>query len=118
MNKNLYTSIVLILIVGITHCVTENDMKFVVTNKDTDPNSLYLDIDLVYDLENTNSGGKLADAFSFLVGVTVLHEYVHFRDNSDGVDYPGEEGSLFEKDAYGQIVWRSNASIILKEREK
>ncbi|MCH7559811.1 MAG: hypothetical protein IIC67_00320 [Thaumarchaeota archaeon] len=50
----------------------------------------------------------------FLVGVTILHEYVHYGDNIDGVDYPGEEGQLFEIDVYGQTVWRHNAQIILK----
>ena len=34
------------------------------------------------------------------VGATVLHELVHWGDDQDGVDYPGEEGELFEKHVY------------------
>ncbi|MEJ2326984.1 MAG: hypothetical protein P8Y25_09280 [Chromatiaceae bacterium] len=35
------------------------------------------------------------------VGVTILHELVHWGDDQDGVDYPGEEGELFEQAVYG-----------------
>ena len=35
------------------------------------------------------------------VGVTILHELVHWGDDRDGVDYPGEEGELFEAAVYG-----------------
>lgn len=82
--------------------------------KNSTPNTLYIDIDLVLDMENSTPNSNLANAFAFLVGVTILHEYVHFGDNIDGVDYPGEEGELFETDVYGQSVTRSNANIILK----
>jgi len=34
------------------------------------------------------------------VGATILHELVHWGDDQDGVDYPGEEGELFEKHVY------------------
>jgi hypothetical protein len=34
------------------------------------------------------------------VGATILHELVHWGDDQDGIDYPGEEGSLFEKHVY------------------
>jgi Metallopeptidase toxin 3 len=40
----------------------------------------------------------------FLVGVTLLHELVHWADNLDGIDFPDEEGELFEKDVYGQVI--------------
>lgn len=82
--------------------------------RSNDLNSLYIDIDLVVDLENTTLGSGVADAFSFLVGVTVLHEYVHFSEYTDGSWNNSESGELFETDVYGQTVWRSNASIILK----
>ncbi|WP_162623300.1 hypothetical protein [Confluentibacter sediminis] len=85
--------------------------------KSTDPNSLYLDIDLVNQLENTTPNSNLANAFAFLIGVTILHEYVHYGDynyNGDAWQYPQEEGLLFENDVYGQSVWISNAEIILK----
>lgn len=34
------------------------------------------------------------------VGATILHELVHWGDDQDGLDYPGEEGELFEKHVY------------------
>ena len=85
--------------------------------KSTDPDSLYLDIDLVNQLESTTPNSNLANAFAFLIGVTVLHEYVHYGDynyNGDFWQYPQEEGLLFETDVYGQSVWIHNAEIILK----
>ncbi len=36
------------------------------------------------------------------VGVTILHELVHWGDDQDGIDYPGEEGELFETAVYGR----------------
>ncbi|NDR59327.1 hypothetical protein [Aliiruegeria sabulilitoris] len=35
------------------------------------------------------------------VGVTILHELVHWGDDQDGIDYAGEEGELFEVEVYG-----------------
>lgn len=78
------------------------------------PNVLLLDVDLVNDLESTTPSTELADAFSFLVGVTVLHEFVHYSEYKDGSWNNPESGELFEADTYGQTVWRSNADIILK----
>lgn len=34
------------------------------------------------------------------LGATILHELVHWGDDQDGIDYPGEEGELFEKHIY------------------
>ncbi|WP_213520793.1 hypothetical protein [Nonlabens sp.] len=85
--------------------------------KSVDPDSLYLDIDLVNLLETSTSGTDLADAMAFLIGVTILHEFVHYGDynnNGDAWQYPQEEGLLFENDVYGQSVWIQNAEIILK----
>ena len=80
------------------------------------PNTLNLDIDLINELENTTPNSKLADAFAFLVGVTVLHEYVHYSEYTDLSWNNPESGELFEIDTYGQIVYRRNASIILKRK--
>ncbi|MGB3606424.1 hypothetical protein [Psychroserpens sp.] len=85
--------------------------------KATDTSSIYLDIDLVNQLENSISNTSLANAFAFLIGVTILHEYVHYGDynyNGDLWQFPQEEGLLFENDVYGQSVWIHNAKIILK----
>jgi hypothetical protein len=35
------------------------------------------------------------------LGLNILHETVHWGDNLDGVDFPGEEGDLFELAVYG-----------------
>jgi hypothetical protein len=40
----------------------------------------------------------------YLVGVTLLHELVHWADNLDGTDFPDEEGEQFEKDVYGMVI--------------
>lgn len=52
----------------------------------------------------------------FLVGVSVLHETVHYSDYIvDGaVSNDSEVGNLFEEATYGQVVYRDNASIILR----
>jgi len=80
----------------------------------SDPNTLNIDIDLVNDLENTTFGTQLADSFSFLVGVTIIHEHVHFSEWRDESWNSPESGILFEEDVYGQSVWRHNAELILK----
>jgi len=49
---------------------------------------------LLQDYENGLRSGKQLDA-------TVLHELTHYFDDQDGVDYPGEEGELFEAASYG-----------------
>ncbi|TGO03419.1 hypothetical protein PN36_06610 [Candidatus Thiomargarita nelsonii] len=36
------------------------------------------------------------------LGVNILHEMVHWGDNLDGVDRPGEEGDEFEMLVYGR----------------
>lgn len=36
--------------------------------------------------------------------VNILHELVHWGDNLDGVDRPGEEGDEFEMLVYGQNI--------------
>jgi hypothetical protein len=38
------------------------------------------------------------------IGVTILHELVHWGDDQDGVDFPGEEGELFEQTVYGANI--------------
>jgi hypothetical protein len=34
----------------------------------------------------------------------LLHELVHWGDDQDGVDRPGEEGKEFERRAYGTAI--------------
>ena len=84
--------------------------------KATTPNNIYLDIDYVNKLENGSLTQYEKDALLFYLGTTILHEYVHFGDNQDGVDYPGEEGQLFEILVYGENVTSSNAALILNDQ--
>ncbi len=37
----------------------------------------------------------------YALGINLLHELVHWGDNLDGVDRPGEEGDEFEQLIYG-----------------
>lgn len=84
--------------------------------KATTPNDIYLDIDYVNKLENDNLTQYEKDALLFYLGTTILHEYVHYGDNQDGVDYPGEEGQLFEILVYGENVTSTNAALILNDK--
>jgi hypothetical protein len=76
------------------------------------PNVLTIDIDFVNLLENSTPGPE-GDSLAFLLGVTILHEYVHLGDFVDGIDQPGEEGLLFEQATYGETIWLSNAGDVL-----
>lgn len=85
------------------------------------PNSgsqiLNIQQNLIENLEKAKGADR--DAYLFLVGVTILHEYVHYGDDQDGVDYPGEEGNLFETAAYGQVVnGKADASKLIEAYKK
>lgn len=80
--------------------------------KASQPDRLYIDIDFVVMLENSEPGPQ-GNALAFLLGVTILHEYVHLGDNEDGEDQEGEEGIQFEEATYGESVWLNNAGDIL-----
>lgn len=70
-------------------------------------------MDVVIDLENAD--GIKKDALLFLIAVIILHEYVHYGDNQDGVQQEVEEGVQFEMDAYGVEVTEYNMEIIIQE---
>lgn len=59
-------------------------------------NELRLNKSLVDAFEKSTSDTILLKT----VGATILHELVHWGDDQDSVDYPGEEGELFEKHVY------------------
>ena len=80
------------------------------------PDDIYLDIDYVRALEQNINDQGIEDAWLFYIGTTILHEYVHYGDNMDGIDYPGEEGILFELAVYGQDVHSTNAMLILNKK--
>jgi hypothetical protein len=76
------------------------------------PNVLTIDVDFVELLENSTPGPQ-GDSMAFLLGVTILHEYVHLGDFVDDIDQPGEEGLLFEQATYGETIWLNNAGDVL-----
>lgn len=70
------------------------------------PNTLYLNKNYVDGLEHNTSSQYEADALLFFIGVTILHEYVHYGDYENGNVYnfyggPNDEGDIFEAKAYG-----------------
>jgi Metallopeptidase toxin 3 len=72
---------------------------------DTSSNEIRLQKAMVRDFEAGKGLRKTAfGKLVFLVGVTILHELTHWADDQDGVDTPGEEGELFEKDVYGKVI--------------
>jgi hypothetical protein len=60
---------------------------------------------IVEDFE-AGKGKRVARAGSvYLVGVTLLHELIHWADDQDGIDRPGEEGGEFERAMYGKVIY-------------
>lgn len=49
--------------------------------------------------QQTSSGGRV-----YFIGVVLLHELVHWGDDRDGIDRPGEEGKEFERVVYGSQI--------------
>ncbi|HFE47841.1 MAG TPA: hypothetical protein ENJ21_00840 [Chromatiaceae bacterium] len=72
---------------------------------DIGSNEIRIDKSVVEDFEagrgvrQTSSGRNV-----YLAGVTLLHELVHWGDDKDGIDRPGEEGAEFERRVYGMII--------------
>jgi Metallopeptidase toxin 3 len=70
-----------------------------------DPNIINIETRIVQEFEDghglrKNKWGKGV----YLVGVTLLHELIHWADNLDGIDFPDEEGEQFERDVYGMVI--------------
>ncbi len=67
-------------------------------------NEIRIDTNVVRNFE-AGRGRRVARAGNvYLVGVTLLHELVHWGDDQDGVDRPGEEGAEFERLIYGSVI--------------
>ncbi len=86
------------------------------------PNELFLDIDLINDLEKSDSGSEASESLLFYIGVSILHEAVHYGDFHYNNDFwqsniNGEEGYLFEEEAYDGVVYidRDNNFVITKK---
>ena len=63
-----------------------------------------IDTDLVNSLEAGLDTRVVPTGKVSLAGVTLLHELVHWGDDQDGVDRPGEEGDEFERAIYGRVL--------------
>jgi len=67
-------------------------------------NELRIDTTIVTDFEN-GKGRRVARAGNiYLIGVTLLHELVHWGDDQNGIDRAGEEGEEFERAVYGNVI--------------
>ncbi|MEK6155689.1 hypothetical protein WIW50_20685 [Flavobacteriaceae bacterium 3-367] len=89
-------------------------------------NTLFLDIDLVNDLENLDNSQDFRDEMAFLIAVTILHEYTHLGDTVFGDQFWGElhaedqspeneVGWIFEEEVFGESVWRSNVGVVMRK---
>ena len=67
-------------------------------------NEIRIDTTLVKNFESGKGVRKARAGNVYLVGVTLLHELVHWGDDQDGIDRPGEEGEEFEKLIYGKVI--------------
>ena len=82
------------------------------------PDYINIDIGLIENIEESNIDIS-QEALGFLLGVTILHEYVHFGETQDG-DYTDDpdSGLLFEVEAFGEQVWFYNyEEVFLKFKE-
>ena len=67
-------------------------------------NEIRINTALVTDFEN-GLGRRMSKSGNVsLVGVTLLHELVHWGDDQNGIDRPGEEGEEFERLVYGSVI--------------
>jgi len=72
---------------------------------DKQSNEIRIDTKLVKEFESGKGKRAVRAGHVFLVGVTLLHELVHWGDDKDGIDRPGEEGAEFENMTYGSVVY-------------
>lgn len=85
--------------------IREIDDAIGLFNASVDPDEINIHTRIVREFEDghglrKNKWGKGV----FLVGVTLLHEMIHWADNIDGTDFPDEEGEQFERDVYGMVI--------------
>jgi hypothetical protein len=71
---------------------------------DIGSNEIRLDTDMVTDFQEGRGLRNAKAGRVFLVGVTILHELVHWGDDQDGIDRAGEEGEEFERRVYGKVI--------------
>lgn len=83
-----------------------------IAGKFIEPDILKIDIDMVNLLENAESGSEFSEKLLFAIGVTILHEAVHFGDFTYNNDFwkgndecLDEEGWLFEQEVYDLTIF-------------
>ncbi|OBS12696.1 hypothetical protein ATE49_04230 [Elizabethkingia miricola] len=76
-----------------------------------DPNSIYMNETYISKLENASIDIDI-EASTFLLAVTILHEFVHYGNNVTGSFPAGgkEAGKLFENEVYGVVITEENAA--------
>ncbi len=71
---------------------------------DVGSNEIRIDTSLVLEFE-AGRGRRVARAGNvYLLGVSLLHELIHWADDQDGIDRVGEEGEEFERLMYGRVI--------------
>lgn len=79
------------------------------------PGSKTVKLNETYAREFERLKGKDSYIMMFIIGITLLHELVHYGDDQDGIDTPGEEGEMFENYVYGEFIGKSNAKSKLQK---
>lgn len=81
---------------------------------DKHPNAIFFNEDWASKLNTGPVNQMQAESLSFLLGVVILHEFVHWGDYQNGNKYvfPAaasfDEGDLFEIEAFGKDITNSN----------
>ncbi len=71
----------------------------------TNSNEIRIDKAMVEEFEAGTGKREARAGKVYLVGVTILHELVHWGDDQDGIDRAGEEGEEFEQMVYGSVIY-------------
>jgi len=71
---------------------------------DVHSNEIRINSTLVADFEAGRDLRAVRGGHAHLAGITVLHEMIHWGDDQDGIDRPGEEGEEFERLIYGAVI--------------
>jgi len=72
------------------------------------PNTIYVDESEVQRFEANAIPSGYGKAMKFFLAVSILHEFVHYGDNLNPVEFPGEEGNQFETSVWGVLVDDTN----------
>ena len=79
------------------------------------PNAININENFALGMQNAQLNSTL-QATSFLLAITILHEFVHYGNLLTGVDTNGNEmGNLFETAIYGVLITKDNAGNYLTE---